>query len=63
MGVRRNFSRGGTSTFCLSFSGCWRYNENGRSQNAFLFLHHKENSPWKHVLHLHLFWKLFQVEL
>ena len=25
MGVRRNFSRGGvTSTFCLSFSACWR---------------------------------------
>jgi len=51
MGVRRNFSRGGaTSTFCLSFSGCWRCHENGRSQNALLFLHHKENLPWKQAL-------------
>jgi len=24
MGVRRTFSRGGTSTFCLLFSNCWR---------------------------------------
>jgi len=40
----------------LSFSGCWRWNANGRPQNALLFLHHKENAPWKHALHLHLFW-------
>jgi len=33
MGVRRNFSKGGaTSTFCFSFSGCWRCNANARSQ-------------------------------
>ena len=64
MGVRRNFSRGGAkSTFCLSFSGCWRYNANRCSQNASLFLQHKENAPWKHALHSHLFWNLFQVEL
>jgi len=63
-GVRRNFSRGGaTSTFCLSVSGCWRCNSNGRSQNTLLFLHHEANAPWKHVLHLHIFWNLFQVEL
>jgi len=29
---------GATSTYCLSFSGCWRCNANGRSQNALLFL-------------------------
>ena len=55
MSVRRNFSRGTTSTFCLLFSGCWRCNADGRLQNAVLFLHHKENSPWKHALHSHLF--------
>ena len=32
-------------TFCLSFSGCRRYNANGRSHNALPFLHHKENPP------------------
>jgi len=56
MGVRRNFSRGGAaSTFCLYFSGCWCYNANGCSQNAVLFLHHKQNAPWKHALHSNLF--------
>jgi len=64
MSVRRNFSTGSaTSTFCLSFSSCWRCNANGSSQNALLFQHHKENAPWKHALHSHLFWKLFQVQL
>jgi len=24
IGIRRNFSRGATSIFCLYFSGCWR---------------------------------------
>ena len=38
MVVRRNFSRRSTSTFCLYFLGCWRCNENGRSQP---FLHKK----------------------
>jgi len=37
-GVRRNFSRGATSKFCLSFSGCWWCNANWRSQNALPFL-------------------------
>ena len=32
-------------------------------QNALLFLHHKENAPWKHASHSHLFWNLFQMEL
>jgi len=63
MVVRRHFSRGATSTFCWSFSGCWRCSANGRSQIAFLFLHRNENSPWKHALHSHLFWNRFQVEL
>jgi len=32
-GVRRNISSGGAkSTFCLSFSGCWRCNANWRVQ-------------------------------
>jgi len=30
-----------TSQFCLSFSGCWRCNSIGPSQNALPFLHHK----------------------
>jgi len=55
-GVRRSFCRGATSTFCLSFSGCWRCNANVRWPKAFLFLQHKENSPWKHAFHSHLFW-------
>jgi len=28
MGVRRNLSRGATSTFGLCFSGCWQCNAN-----------------------------------
>jgi len=40
--------------------GC---NANGRSQNTSMFLHHKENSPWKHTLHSYPFWNLFHVEL
>jgi len=39
MGVSRNFYRGeATSKFYLSFSGCWRCNANGCSQNASPFL-------------------------
>jgi len=34
MGVRRNFSRWAISKFCLPFTGCWRCNANGRSQNG-----------------------------
>jgi len=45
MGIRRNFSSGGNSIFCLSFPCCWRYNANSRSQNALSFLHHNENAP------------------
>jgi len=46
MGVRRKFSRGTKSKFCfgLSFLACWRSNENGRTQGASPFLHHKENA-------------------
>jgi len=40
MGIRRNFSRGATSKFCLFFSGCWRCNANEHSQNALPFLPH-----------------------
>jgi len=29
-----------SSKYCLSFSGCWRCNANGRSQNALPFLAH-----------------------
>ena len=32
MGVRRYFLGGPKSTFCLSFSVCWRCNANGRTQ-------------------------------
>jgi len=35
-----------TSTYCLSFSSCWRYNANGRSYCAVSFLHQKGNYPW-----------------
>jgi len=45
MGVHRNFSRGGTSTFCSSFPCCWRCNANACSQNALPFLHHNEYVP------------------
>jgi len=46
MGVRRNLSRGGaTSTFCLSFSCCWRCNANAPSWNALPFLNHNDNAP------------------
>jgi len=45
MGVRRNFSRGETtSTFFLSCSCCGRCNVNARSQNALPFLHRNEKS-------------------
>ena len=57
------FPGGETSTFCLSFSGCSHCNVRGRSQSTSLFLHHKQNAPWKHALYLHLFWNVFQVEL
>jgi len=39
------FQGGAKSTFCLSFSGCWRCSAHGRSQNALPFQHHKENAP------------------
>jgi len=38
MGIRCNFSRGETSTFCLYFAVCWRCNTNGRLQSALPFL-------------------------
>ena len=30
------------STFCLSCSGCWRYNADGRLHNVLPLLHHKK---------------------
>jgi len=46
MGVRSNFSWVGQHRhFAYPFSGFWRCNTNGRSQNAFSFIHHKENAP------------------
>ena len=44
-GVRKNFSRGVQRRHFASFSGCWRCNANGHSQNALLFLHHEVNAP------------------
>jgi len=38
------FPGGAKSTFWLSFSGFWRCNPNGRTQNALPLLHHKENA-------------------
>jgi len=38
-GSPQKFFKGGTWKFWLSFSGCWRYSANGRSQNALPFLH------------------------
>jgi len=40
LGVRRNVSSGSSSKFCISFSGYWRCNANGRSQNTLPFLSH-----------------------
>jgi len=40
------FQGGAKATFCVPcFSGCWRCNAHGRSQNGLLFQHHKENAP------------------
>jgi len=40
-GHQQTFFQGeATSKFCLSFSGCWRWNANGPSQNALPFLPH-----------------------
>jgi len=53
MGVRKNFSRGGKSTFCLSFSVCWRCNPNGRTQKIVQFHgnSHVQCFPYKKILH------------
>jgi len=45
VGIRRIFPEGKTSTFGLSFSGCWRCNAIGHTQNAFTFLYHKAIAP------------------
>ena len=37
------FPEGAASTLCLSFSGCWRCNAIGRSQNALPFPNHKKH--------------------
>jgi len=58
MGVRRNFSRGGeTSKFCLSFSGCWRCNVNGRSQNALSF--YPISLCWLNLNSQYFVWNVF----
>jgi len=54
------FQGGATSIFAYPFSGCERCNANGPTQNALPFLHHKENSPWKHALHSHWFEIVFR---
>jgi len=39
-GRAQKLFQGGQCRFCLSFSGCWRCNANGRSRNALPFLPH-----------------------
>ena len=39
-GLAQKFFQGATPKFCLFFSGCWRWNTNGPSQNALPFLPH-----------------------
>jgi len=62
MGVRRKFSRvGGTSTFCLSFSGgwqCWQMDVH----KTFYFSTPQKKSQWKHAIHSHHFLNRIQVE-
>jgi len=38
--LQKFFQVGATLIFCLSFSGCWRCNANGLSQNVLPFLPH-----------------------
>jgi len=55
-GRQQKFFRGGQRWhFTYPFSRCERCNANGLSQNDLPFLHHKENSPWKHALRSHYF--------
>jgi len=60
-GVRRNFSRGATSTFCWPFSVCWRCNANGRSQNVLLCFYATKKIPRESTrsirIHFEIFWK------
>jgi len=58
MGVRRNFPGGATSTFCLSFSGYWRYNANGCSQNALLFYTTKK-IPHESTCSIRIYFEIF----
>jgi len=39
-GRPQKFFQGTMSKFCLSFTGCWQCNANGRSQNALPFVPH-----------------------
>ena len=56
MGVRRNFSMVWQRRhFTYPYSGCKWCNANGPTQNALPFLHHSENSSWKHAFRLYLF--------
>ena len=64
MGVRSNFSRGVCSVnilrifFRLLTLQCKRM-----FTKRFTVSTPQENAPWKHALHSHLIWNLFQVEL
>ena len=60
MDVHRNFFWETSSTCCLSFSECWRYNVNRRSQNASSFLHQQRSQndaemtmpPWNKLANI-----------
>jgi len=60
-GRPQKFSRRGQRRhFTSPYSGCKWGNANGPTQNALPFLHHRENSSWKHAFRLHLFEILFR---
>jgi len=52
------FQRGATSKFCLSFSGCWRRNANGRSQNSLPYLY-PISLCWLNLNSQYFVWNVF----
>jgi len=58
MDVSRNFPGVATLTFCLSFSGCWRYNANGCLQIALLFYTTKK-MPHKSTCSIRIYFEIF----
>jgi len=58
MGGRINFSKGATSTFCLSYLGCWRCNANGRSQNLSCFYTTKK-IPRESMCSIRIYFEIF----